>query len=144
MIPKERRRAREWAMKALYQVDVANVKLVEAFQEAREPGWEKSEAYAKTLVEGVRDNRDEIDAMISRFAKGYSLDRVAAVDFAVLRLAIFEMVFGGEVPPAVAIDEAIELAKKYSTEQSGSFVNGILASVMTERGIGTQEEVQNG
>lgn len=131
-------------MRALYQVEVGNCKLTEAFEGAREEGWEKSESYARVLTDGVKANRDEIDATIDSLAHGYSIDRIAAVDLAILRLATFELAFGKSVPPAVAIDEAVELAKKYSTEQSGSFINGILASVLKKYEIKTGGEVIGG
>ena len=81
----------------------------------------------------VCDHLSEIDALIAEKAKGWKLERLAKADLAVLRVAVFEMLYDEEIPNAVAINEAVELAKKYGEEKSGGFVNGILASV--EKGI---------
>jgi N utilization substance protein B len=84
--------------------------------------------YTVTLVEGVAEHRDEIDQLISEHAEGWTLPRMPAVDRAVLRLGLFELLWS-DVPPAVAIDEAVELAKTLSTEDSPRFVNGVLGRV---------------
>jgi N utilization substance protein B len=88
--------------------------------------------YTVTLVEGVAEHGDEIDQLISEHAEGWTLPRMPAVDRAVLRLGLFELLWS-DVPPAVAIDEAVELAKTLSTEDSPRFVNGVLGRVGTLR-----------
>jgi N utilization substance protein B len=80
-------------------------------------------------VDGVVDNRDEIDEQIITHARDWKLERMPAVDRAILRLAVWEVMFNDEVPTAVAIDEAVELAKEFSTDDSGSFVHGVLARI---------------
>lgn len=84
---------------------------------------------ATQLIEGVEDHRGEIDETIVAHAKGWALDRMPALDRAILRLGIFELTHRLDVPVAVVIDEAVELAKRFSTDDSGKFVNGVLAAV---------------
>jgi N utilization substance protein B len=87
------------------------------------------DSYATALATGVDDNRDEIDALVGRHAKGWTLERMPSVDRAVLRMATFELLHREDVPVAVAISEAVELAQEFSTDESGRFVNGVLSSV---------------
>jgi N utilization substance protein B len=123
-----RTRGREIALQVLYLleqnpgVDPAEV---ERFIERRlrEP---RLRTFAQALVDGVRRHQPEIDALISRVAENWRLDRMAAIDRNILRLGAFEMLHCSDVPPKVAINEALELAKRYSTAQSSRFVNGIL------------------
>jgi N utilization substance protein B len=88
--------------------------------------------YTVTLVEGVTARREEIDRLISEHAEGWSLQRMPAVDRAVLRLGTYELLWEPDVPDAVAIDEAVELAKSLSTDDSPRFVNGVLAQLRRE------------
>lgn len=82
--------------------------------------------FSETLIRGVLENRDAIDAAIQKLARNWSLHRMATVDRNILRAAIFEMQHCTDVPPVVTINEAVEIAKRYSTDESGKFVNGIL------------------
>lgn len=86
--------------------------------------------YAATVVEGVVANRERIDELLATYAQGWTLERMPAVDRAVLRLGAWEVLFNDEVPDAVAIDEAVELARSLSTDDSPGFVNGLLARLM--------------
>lgn len=88
--------------------------------------------FADPLIRGVLEHRDKIDAEIQKHAKNWSLHRMAAVDRNVLRLATFEMLFREDIPPIVSINEAVDIAKKFSTHDSGKFVNGILDQVRKE------------
>jgi N utilization substance protein B len=81
------------------------------------------------LVEGVEDHRAELDALIAEHARNWSLERMPAIDRNVLRIALFELVGRPDVPVAVVIDEAVELAKRFSTDDSGRFVNGMLSAI---------------
>jgi len=90
------------------------------------------DAFTVTLVAGINDNIDRIDALITSLARGWPLDRMPSMDRAVLRLGTYELMCEPDVPTAVAIDEAVELAKRYSTEDSGRFVNGVLAAVAAD------------
>ncbi len=90
---------------------------------------DENKPYVDELVAGVQAHADEVDRLISAHAIGWSLERITRVDLAILRLAAYEMKFGG-TPAAVAIDEAVEMAKKYSTEKAGTFINGVLGAIM--------------
>lgn len=118
----------------LFQADVRNESLAvivaaEAKRAAGEPDRAASWLYAREIVDGVTDHQDEIDELISSYAQGWTIERMPNVDRAILRLASWEMLYNTEVPPAVAIDEAIELAKEYSTDDSARFVNGVLGKI---------------
>ena len=91
---------------------------------------QKPGAYFYRLVSGVRAHREELDAYISRFSERWRLERMAAIDRAILRLAIFELLHCPEVPPKVALNEAVELGKRFGAENSGGFINGILDSFL--------------
>ena len=88
--------------------------------------------FADALVRGVLQRREELDGVIQRYAKNWDLPRIAVVDRNILRMAIHEILHRDDIPPVVSINEAIEIAKRYSTEQSGRFVNGILDKVKDE------------
>ncbi len=99
---------------------------------ARSPIAPKARAFAESLVLGVCTHREQVDELIVRFARNYQLSRLAAVDRNILRLAVYELLYNTEVPPVVAINEAIELAKQFGSEESGRFVNGLLDRVRAE------------
>jgi N utilization substance protein B len=88
--------------------------------------------FAEPLIRGTLEHRDEADAVIKKHAKNWDLHRIAAVDRNILRLAIYEMLHRDDIPPVVSINEAVDIAKKFSTEDSGKFVNGILDKVKSE------------
>jgi len=88
--------------------------------------------FADPLIRGVIQNRDAIDEKIKGYARNWQFQRIAPVDRNIMRLAIYEMVFRDDIPPAVSINEAVDIAKKFSTGDSGKFVNGILDSVRGE------------
>ena len=91
---------------------------------------DKASAYFYRLVSGVRAHQEELDAYISRFSEHWRLDRMASTDRAILRLALFELLHCPEVPPKVAVNEAVELGKRFGAENSGAFINGILDSFL--------------
>lgn len=118
----------------LFQADVrgeslAQIVAAEAKRAAGEPDRAASWLYAREIVDGVSDHRDEIDELISSYAQGWTIERMPNVDRAVLRLASWELLHNSEVPAAVTIDEAVELAKQYSTDDSARFVNGVLGKI---------------
>jgi len=123
-----RREARERAFGLLYEAETkgepADV-VVAALPVA-------PEAFTLELVAGVTEHAEEIDATISRFAKGWKLERMPALDRAVLRLGVYELTYRPDVPTGAVISEAVELAKRFSTEESGRFVNGLLSAVGAE------------
>jgi len=88
--------------------------------------------FADPLIHGALEHRGEADALIQKHARNWELHRIAAVDRNILRLAIYEMLYRDDIPPVVSINEAVDVAKKFSTEDSGKFVNGILDKIKTE------------
>jgi len=120
-----RHEARERALELLYEIEVRELAAADLFDELPLPPNE----YAVAAVVGVETKRVEIDQLIDDHAQGWTVDRLPNVDRAILRLAIWELVAQPDVPSAVVIDEAIELAKEYSTEKSSSFVNGVLDAI---------------
>lgn len=91
------------------------------------------EAYLSDMLMGVFAHQAEIDAQIEEYAKGWALARMAKVDLAILRLAAYEMLYREDIPTAASINEAVELSRKYSTDEAGSFVNGVLGSIARAR-----------
>jgi N utilization substance protein B len=132
MPQQKRTKARERALQALYQIDVAATDLDEAlarFWRSFEPVEREVRETAEALVRGVAEHRREIDDSIETVSVNWRLDRMAKVDRNVLRLAIYELRHRPDVPVKVAINEAIELGKKYGSESSGAFINGVLDAV---------------
>ncbi len=135
-----RRHAREVALQVLFQVDVAHADpdtaLFQAFSRELEGEvqpealGEKDAQFTRDLVQGTWERKDAIDELIATYAKDWSVDRMAAVDRNILRLAIYEIRHQGDIPESVTVDEAVELAKSFSTAESGKFINGILGSVI--------------
>lgn len=129
-----RTKARKRALDILFQADIRGdavgvILAAEAQRAANEPAREASWLYAREIVDGVIDNRDEIDEQITTFAKDWTLARMPAVDRALLRMGVWEILYNDEIPTAVAIDEAVELAKEFSTDDSGAFVHGVLGRI---------------
>lgn len=134
-----RRQSRELALQVLFQCDVGrsdpDTALFQAFSRehedgAGEPLAEKDAVYARDLVLGTWERREDLDQVIATYAKDWAVDRLAGVDRAILRLAIYEIKHQDDVPDSVVADEAVELAKNFSTAESGKFINGILGSVI--------------
>lgn len=132
-----RRRAREVAFQALYLMDIGGADAPEALEDVLQGAEleEKARDYATRLFFGTCEHLKTIDSRIATHAHGYTLYRLAAVDRALLRLGIFEILFEPDVPPAVAINEIVEMAKKYSTEDSAPFLNGILGAIVREENL---------
>lgn len=131
---KQRRAARELALNLLYQVDVTRIPLDEAVETARENADVSIEAfeYAEKLARGVRTAKKDLDKVIRRLSKDWPLARQPAVDRNILRIAVFELWDPESTPAAVVVNEAVELAKKFSTADSGKFINGVLATCIKE------------
>ena len=130
-----RRKAREAALKMLYLCDNCKFSL----EEAQQTYWEDSlnpdsiHVFAKELLTGTLNKIDFLDDLIIKHTKNWKLDRMASIDRNILRLAAFEMIETPETPISVIIDEAVEIAKTFSTKDSGKFVNGILDKLKTAR-----------
>ncbi|MFM8981015.1 MAG: transcription antitermination factor NusB [Planctomycetia bacterium] len=137
---RSRTRARQLALQFLFQLDVQGDEArtqLEAFldHELRgKPGGEEARGYALRVVDGVRTHRERLDGMIREAARNWDLERMAGVDRNALRIGCYELLHEPEVPMKVAINEAIELGKMYSTESSGAFINGILDRIRKDLG----------
>lgn len=152
----KRRMAREMALQMLYQIDMGGSTREQAFRrfdrsdyfapvdgEASEAARSRAERrhrevtdafdYARNLVTGASERQEEIDELISQQADNWRLERMPAVDRNILRLAIYELLHEEDIPKLVVVDEAIELAKRFSTEQSSRFVNGLLDGLLKKQ-----------
>ena len=125
---RRRRKAREIALQVLYQIDVLNIDTGEALDLfwSNFSGPEEARKYSTELIEGTCRHREEIDRLICSCSENWSLERMARVDRNILRLAVYELLYCRNVPPKVTLNEAIDLGKDYGSENSGSFINGIL------------------
>lgn len=124
----KRHRARELALQLLYALDVGGgepASAIDTFWAHFSPPQE-IQAFARHLVEGVRAHREALDRAIAECSEHWSVHRMAAVDRNILRMAAFELLFCDDIPPNVTLNEAIELGKRYGSEESGPFINGIL------------------
>jgi N utilization substance protein B len=129
---RNRTRARECALKILYAIDIRK----DSSEECARTFWEGQPAIADEvrefsdfLVQGVAENRNSIDSVISKYATNWQIKRMPTIDRNILRLAAFELLFAEDIPPKVSINEAIEMAKRYGDKDSGKFVNGVLDKI---------------
>lgn len=131
---RSKRKAREAAMRALYEIEIGHTDTNSALEVVLEEAQLPSDmaAYAERLVRGIRGSIAIIDHKLATIIKDYDYSRIAAVDRNVLRVAAYELLEIPEIPPAVTINEAIEIAKRYSTAESGKFVNGILGRLLQD------------
>ncbi|MEQ1891595.1 MAG: transcription antitermination factor NusB [Planctomycetota bacterium] len=137
---KKRTRARELALQFLYQVDLRGRQILpeaKDFFRAEEEDKTARE-FAAQLVDGVIEHADEIDTVIKDVAENWEIARMAVIDRNVLRMATYELLHCADIPPKVAINEAIELGKRFSTQNSGKFINGVLDKIK-ERRAGAKE-----
>ena len=125
-----RSKARKRALDVLYEADVRGTSALDTAAARLAQASPPLPAYAVQLVEGVAAHRARIDELMATYAQGWTLDRMAVVDRNVVRIGIYELLYEPDVPDAVAIDEAVELAKSLSTDESAGFVNGLLARVL--------------
>ncbi|MCM8797435.1 MAG: transcription antitermination factor NusB [Candidatus Omnitrophica bacterium] len=135
---RKRTQAREFALQILYQIDITGddheASLRNFWQEHCEEDMAKEmKDFTAQLVNGVMENISAIDKKISSYATNWQLERMAVVDRNVLRIGCFELVYREDIPPKVAINEAVELAKKYSGPEAGKFVNAILDKIKKEK-----------
>lgn len=140
-----RKLAREIGIKLLYQLDFEDMKIsqetdviIKGFLEALSDettlkGFDNDDAtYINNVIDGTISNLDKIDETIEKYSKEWTINRIAKVDLAILRLAIYEILFRSDIPKEVSINEAVELAKKYGSEDSKAFINGILGNVVKQ------------
>ena len=123
-----RRQARERALSLLYEADAKGALPSEVLSELPVP----PEPFVVDIVEGVEANLDRLDKLVAAHAIGWTLDRMAVIDRTLLRMAAYELVERPDVPVGAIVSEAVELAKRFSTEDSGRFVNGVLAAIAAE------------
>ena len=128
---RKRTRARECALKILYCLDITKQDLTSCLSDFWQQNQEEAEVkdFANLLIKGTVENLERIDEKISKHAKNWEISRMAVVDRNILRLASYELLFLKDIPPKVSINEAVELAKRYSGEESSKFVNGILDKI---------------
>jgi N utilization substance protein B len=127
----QRRKARELAIQFFYQLDATgeDQSVAEERFKASFGLPDRSAAFFRRLVDGVIAEREDLDALIKRFSRHWRFDRMSRVDRNILRLAVYEMVHCEDIPVKVSINEAVELGKKFGTETSGAFINGILDAI---------------
>jgi N utilization substance protein B len=130
----KRRRSREFALQVLYQLEITKQGALKAMVQLKEnfSPEEGEDEFAKQIVMGVVERRQEIDRLIEERSENWRLDRMTIIDRNILRIAIFELLYCSEVPPKVTLNEAIDLGKRYGSEESGSFINGILDRIQNE------------
>lgn len=138
-----RRQAREMAVQTLYQMDMNEVTVDVALQAALEELIEEEDTvdvhptddvqFLRQIVKGASSNVELIDRVLEKYLTGWSIDRLSKVDRQILRLGTYEMFFEEGAPDAVILNEAIELAKHFGTDESGKFVNGVLGQMVRER-----------
>ena len=128
-----RSKARKRALDVLYAAEMRGQDPVAALEAAVAEGEGPTNPYTETLVRGVGEHRARIDELLGQYAEGWALDRMPAVDRNALRIGVFELLYADEVPDAVAVTEAVALVRDLSTDDSPSFVNGVLGSMMRDR-----------
>lgn len=133
-----RSKARKQALDILFETDIRGTSPIDllATRSAEDAGQDARpiREYTRELIVGVSDHRRKIDELISTYARGWDMDRLPTVDRNVLRLAIYELLWCESVPDAVAIDEAINLAKELSTDESAGYIHGVLGRISSIKG----------
>ncbi len=129
-----RRKAREQALQILYEMEISKINASEALKLYWEDLANKpaDKEFTELIVRGVEVNREAIDEIIRRVSKNWQLNRMVKVDLTILRMAIFELLYCNDIPSKVSINEAIDLGKKFGTDDSAAFINGILDRVLKD------------
>jgi N utilization substance protein B len=129
-----RRKSRESALRVLYQLNITKQDAAAAFTQFQENFLpeEDVDEFSKRLVLGVAEHCSELDRLIERYSENWRLDRIDVIERNLLRMALFELLYCEEIPPKVTINEAIDLGKRYGSEESGSFINGLLDRIQNE------------
>lgn len=128
---RKRTQAREIALKVMYAREIGKLDLDKCLEQYWEddPQDDEIRQFCSELIEGISGKLEKLDAIIAKYADNWDLERMATIDRNILRLASYELLFSKDVPPKVAINEAIEIAKKYGDKDSGKFVNGVLDKI---------------
>ena len=129
-----RRKSRELALQVLYQLDITSQDAIKTITQFRDLFSKKKnkDGFAERIVLGVLEHSQEIDRLIEQYSENWRLDRMSIIDRNILRMATFELLYREDIPPKVTLNEAIELGKRYGSEDSGSFINGILDRIQNE------------
>ena len=127
-----RRQARESSLQIIYALEMGNEDVEKVFQHVFEEfaTSNKAQAFARELVRGVLEHKEQLDAVIKRLAKDWDINRLAVVDRNIMRIALYEMLYVEDIPNAVSVNEAVELAKMFGGKESAKFVNGVLGRVV--------------
>lgn len=133
-----RAKARKRAVDAVFAADLRKISPLSLLSEVEEIAADRQNqdaifGYAREIVQGIVDHHDEIDDLLETYSQGWALDRMPNLDRAILRVALWEVLYNDEVPDAVAVNEAVEMAKELSTEDSGSFINGLLSRISSTK-----------
>lgn len=123
-----RRMAREKALQSLFQIDLSNESPQIAIENVLD--GEKKDAFLEEIVFGTCEKQQEIDALLSKHLKNWALDRLVNIDRSILRMAVYELLYMENIPVNVTLNEAIELAKSFGTDESSRFINGVLSSII--------------
>jgi N utilization substance protein B len=128
-----RSKARKRALDVLYAAEMRGQEPVQALETAIAEGEGPTNPYTEVLVRGVSENRERIDEILAEYAQGWTIDRMPAVDRTALRIGAYELLYVDDVPPPVAVSEAVALVRNLSTDDSPGFVNGVLGSMLRDR-----------
>jgi N utilization substance protein B len=141
-----RRKSRELVLQALYQEELVGQTGLMDFEEfcSHFQVSKKSIPYAKKLLDGVQEKQEAINQLISRYAENWRLERMSVIDRNILRLAVYELHYQDDIPTSVVINEAVEIAKRFSTDDSGPFINGILDGMAKEEITGVGNKAKTG
>jgi N utilization substance protein B len=131
---RKRRKSREFALQVLYQLDITQQDVSKTLAQFQDhfSGSDEKDDFMGHLVGGVLGHCQEIDRLIEKYSENWRLDRMNMIDRTILRIATFELLYCEEIPPKVTMNEAIELGKRFGSEDSGSFINGILDRIQKE------------
>ncbi len=131
---RRRRKSRECALQVLFQLNITKQEAIAALSQFQEHFSfnEVTDEFTKRLVVGVLEHCQEIDRLIERYSENWRLDRINIIERNILRIALFELLYCEEIPPKVTMNEAIDLGKRYGSEDSGGFINGILDRIQNE------------
>jgi N utilization substance protein B len=135
-----RTKARKRAVDAVFAADLRKISPLALLDETAELVADRQNqdeifGYARDIVNGIIEKNEDIDELLDTYSQGWSLDRMPNLDRAILRVATWEILFNDDVPDAVAINEAVELAKELSTDESGSFINGLLSRISSTKSV---------
>lgn len=133
-----RTKARKRAVDAVFAADLRKISPLSLLKDVADLAADRQNqdaifGYAREIVQGIVDQHDEIDDLLETYSQGWALDRMPNLDRAILRVAVWEIMYNADVPDAVAVNEAVEMAKELSTDDSGSFINGLLSRIVSTK-----------